>query len=419
MRRPTLSFHTRLTLTIAGAFIGAMLAMLVLALFTAQSLDLVIVSNSTSGTHDDPDPALLDDLPPDTGEIPDPDGELVPPVEPESPVEPDALIPGAIYSAGQAGSGQMVQLSEGRLPTLIRWSFGVLLVFAVVAIVIASWISRRSLGRIASITNLAHELSEQRLDQRLNLTGPRDEIKQLGDTFDRMLDRLERVFTNQSLFIANASHELRTPLTTVRAALEIPLAQGRVPADLQPALERALEANRRSEELIAALLQLAQGQLTEPVWQEIDLAEFCRVAITACRAEATERGITVHEQLVPAPVTGSPTLLSLAVNNLLENAVRHNHPGGTIWIELKADPSGVRLLVTNTGATYSPETIAPLVEPFHRGDATRLAGPVNQGFGLGLAIVKGIAEMHSGLLELAPLPGGGIVTTLYLPHRSG
>ena len=418
MRRPVLSFHTRLTLTIAGAFIGAMLVILVLALVAAQNFDLAIVSVSFN-TADDPDvPAVATPRAggPDSSDPPEP------PEPPEAP-EPseDGLIPGAIYTVDEDGDqGRVVQLPEERLPTLMRWSFVVLLVFAVAAVVIASWISRRSLNRIASITSLARGLSEQHLDQRLNLTGPDDEIKQLGDTFDGMLERLERVFTNQGLFIANASHELRTPLTTVRAALEIPLAQGRVPDDLRPSVERALAANRRSEELIAALLLLARGQLTQPDRQEVDLEEFAMSALAASQPEANERGVRIHATLAPASVSGNPTLLAEAVHNLVENAVRHNHRGGEVWVRLEPAPPGARLTIANTGATYAPDDVSRLAEPFHRHDATRISGPsTTTGFGLGLAIVTSVVAMHGGSLDLSPRDGGGIVATVVLPRETG
>ena len=421
MRRPVLSFHTRLTLTIAGAFIGAMLVILAIALLAAQNFDLAVVSVSfnTADDPDVPDIATPADIVQDTSGIGEPPEPAEPP-DPAQPPEPaeDDLIPGAIYTVDEDGDqGRVVQLPEQRLPTLMRWSFVVLIVFAVAAVVIASWISRRSLNRIASITSLARGLSEQHLDQRLNLTGPDDEIKQLGDTFDGMLERLERVFTNQRLFIANASHELRTPLTTVRAALEIPLAQERVPADLQPSLERALEANRRSEDLIAALLLLAQGRLPSPDMQEVDLMAICRSAVATCQPEATERGVTIHEHLAPAAVTGNATLLAGMAGNLVENAVRHNHRSGDVWITIEKQPTCTRLVVANTGATYTPDEVARLSEPFHRHDATRLSGPASPGFGLGLAIVKSVAEMHGGTLELVPRSGGGIIATVRLPRE--
>ena len=421
MRRPMLSFHTRLTLTIAGAFIGAMLVILAIALLAAQNFDLAVVSVSfnTADDPDVPDIATPADIVQDTSGIGEPPEPAEPP-DPAQPPEPaeDDLIPGAIYTVDEDGDqGRVVQLPEERLPTLMRWSFVVLIVFAVAAVVIASWISRRSLNRIASITSLARGLSEQHLDQRLNLTGPDDEIKQLGDTFDGMLERLERVFTNQRLFIANASHELRTPLTTVRAALEIPLAQERVPDDLRPSIERALAANRRSEELIAALLLLAQGQLAQPDRQDLDLARTVRAALTASEGEASERGVTIHANLAPAPVSGNPTLLAEAVHNLVENAVRHNHRGGEVEVSFETGSPGARLTVANTGATYAPEDVARLAEPFHRHDATRIAGPATTtGFGLGLAIVKSVVDMHGGSLDLAPRDGGGIIATVVLPR---
>ena len=409
LRLPALSYHTRLTLTIAAAFIGAMIVILVLALAAARSYDLAIISASfeTMPAPEAATPPAIEGEPSfhiDVGERREP------------PDAPDAPVPGAVYVVDEAGSqGQLVQLPEERFPTLIRWALATLAVFALVAVALATWISRRSLGRIAGITTLARGLSERHLDQRLNLTGPNDEIKQLGDTFDGMLERLERVFANQSLFIANASHELRTPLTTTRAALEIPLAQGRVPDDLRPSLEQALNANRRSETLIEALLLLARGQLGPTGLREVDLQDVVRSTLEAVNHEARSHGVTINTDLAPATVRGDPTLLAQAVTNLVQNAVRHNVEDGEAWVSLAALPDGARLTIGNTGAPHSPETVSRMVEPFHRGDATRLSGPTPAGFGLGLAIVQSVASMHGGSLTLIARDGGGLVATLDLP----
>ena len=404
-----LSFHARLTLTIAGSFIGAMMVILVVALIVADNYDVAVVSTSFPPARD-PDIATppviaFEPSPPDVPDIVN--------------GQDDLLAPGAIFTVDQEGEpGQFIELPAERLPALIQWSLLVLLIFAVVAVAIASWISRRSLGRIAAITGLARDLSEHQLGKRLNLAGPDDEIKRLGDTFDGMLERLERGFTNQRLFVANASHELRTPLTTARAALEIPLVQGRVPDDLRPLLEQALNANRRSEDLIESLLLLARGQLAPGEAQDVDLPDVVQTALEAVEQEARSGAVTIHVNLTPASVHGNPTLLAQAVMNLLQNAIRHNVRDGEAWVSLGAEPGHVRLTVENTGRPYPPEAVARLVEPLHRHDATRTSGPSPSGFGLGLAIVESVATMHGGELALSAREGGGLVATLTLPDGS-
>lgn len=420
MRLPRLSFHTRLTLTIAGAFIGAMAVILIVALFAVRSLDIGLVSMSYSSLPR-PETPVSPETPEPARDMPvGPDGEAGSPTEPPDPPEPgdlaeDALIPGAVYVVDANGDrGTPVELAVGRLPTLTRWSLVVLGVFAVLAIAIASWISNRSLGRIAGITRLARGLSEHHLDQRLNLTGPNDEIKQLGDTFDGMLDRLQRVFTSQRLFVANASHELRTPLTTARVALEIPLAQDRVPEDLRPAIEQALAANARSEELITSLLVLAQGNFAPDMREPVDLAAMLLNTIEGSQAESHQAGIGFHTSLADATIEGHPTLLAQAIQNLVQNAVRHNVPDGDVWVTMVSTPDSAVISIANTGAEYDAETVRRLREPFHRHDATRLA--TRSGFGLGLAIVESVVAMHSGTLSIAARAGGGLDVTVSLPN---
>lgn len=180
-----LSFHAKLTLTIAGAFIGATAVILILALFAARSLGIGVVTLNAADTQSVSDAGAIATAVAVSG------GH-------EGVTTGSASSVSVLYSVVDSGTSQIVQAPIERLPTLIRWSVVVLIVFAVMAVAIASWISRRSLGRIGAITQLAQGLSEERLDRRLNLTGPDDEIKQLGDTFDGMLDRLQRAFDSQN-----------------------------------------------------------------------------------------------------------------------------------------------------------------------------------------------------------------------------
>ncbi|TRW44401.1 sensor histidine kinase [Georgenia yuyongxinii] len=310
------------------------------------------------------------------------------------------------------------ELSDGVASDLLVWSVVVLAIFAVVAVVAAGWLSRRSLGRIAQITTATREINRDALHRRLALPGPQDEIKELGDTIDGMLDRLDDAFTRQERFVQSASHELRTPLTTTRAALEIPLAQGRVPADLEPEVRVALAANARSERLIAALLSVARSAergrgVARATVLTADLAGLVADKLSQVRHDATARGIRIAapppRQLLAA---ADPELLEIALGNLVENGIGHNYDGGELTIRVGSDEDVVWVELENSGRRISNAEAARLTEPFNRGGESRLAGG---GVGLGLTIVDTIARDQGGSVSLAPRPGGGLLTRLALP----
>ncbi|MFT3799361.1 sensor histidine kinase [Microbacterium sp.] len=322
-----------------------------------------------------------------------------------------------VIGGGEIGSvaiAQTTQLSEEVLSGLLTWSIVILVAFAGVAVLAAWWLSRRSLERIARITATAREITREGLHRRLDLPGPRDELTELGDTIDGMLDRLDDAFERQDRFIAGASHELRTPLTTTRTLLEIPLAQGRVPAELTPAVRGALEANERSERIIAALLTLARSTQAsaEVAALPVDLSELVRASLDERASETASRGVTVDAPDASVLVVTDAELVRIAVGNLVENAIRHNLDHGRIRITTASDDA-VRLRIENDGRELTGDEVARLTEPFHRGERTRLAG---SGTGLGLTLADTIARALGGSLELAPRALGGLVATLTLPH---
>jgi len=401
---PRLSFRARLTLTIAGSFIGAMLVILVLALVVADRWGITIISGA-GGTI-----TMIDSIA-DAGEI----VATIPDTADVSGTSTDDTV--SVVSVGDAGTWQLETYGVARIPTFVRWSIGVLVVFALIAMALAWWISRRSLARIGTITQLARGISETGLQQRLHLTGPDDEIRQLGDTFDGMLDRLETVFTRQDQFIANASHELRTPLTTTRTALEIPLAQGRVPDELLPNITRALDANARSERLIASLLVLARGRAPLFSQEGVVLAACVGQVRATFAEEIAAKRLVVREDLDRAvAVHGDATLIEHLVRNLVENAVRYTPPAGEIGFTVRRQDDEAILEIRNTGAPIAAADLVRLTEPFSRHDATRMAhGGHPEGFGLGLAIVERVAELHGGSLALTAPEAGGLVVTVTLP----
>lgn len=333
--------------------------------------------------------------------------------------EASTSVEEALPSAGtmSVSSGPVLQQSAFLSTTvgggLLPWSIALLAAFAVVAAAVAFWLARRSLDRIGEVTATARDISERDLDRRLELPGPNDEIKELGDTIDGMLDRLQLAFAAQDRFVANASHELRTPLTTTRTALEIPLDQGVVPAELEPALRRALRATLQSERLITSLLALARSRARIDGADELDFGSLVRAELDDLAEAADARNVRVRAELANAPVKAEPVLLARAVRNLLDNAIRHNVEGGLLEVHVRREGPMVVLDVANSGQEIDASTLALLTEPFYRADASRTAR--GDGIGLGLAIVESVAATHGGRLELVARAGGGLIARLSLP----
>ncbi|MFB9368500.1 sensor histidine kinase [Kitasatospora sp. NPDC001664] len=347
------------------------------------------------------------------------------PLEPATPVvpSPETGFPapeGGVPTSGSSTPAALTTPAQGFddfrntiLSDLLTRSLLLLAVFTLLAALLAWWAGRRSLARLHQVTATARRISADRsLDERLALDGPYDEIRELGDTFDAMLDRLGRAFTAQRRFTALASHELRTPLTVQRTALEIPLAQGRVPDGLRPAVERALAANARTESLISALLTLARGESGTLHPRRTDLADAASAAARELAEEAGTAGVALTVSPDPAPLEGDPELLHQLVLNLLANAVRHNHPGGTAELRTGSADGAALLTVTNSGPVLDPEEVPALFTPFHRGRA-RAQG--SGGSGLGLAVVEAVTTAHGGTVTATARPGGGLTVRVRLP----
>lgn len=406
IRRPLrLSFRTRLSLIITAVFVAAGAGLLavqyaVVQQLFASAMQVTTLSCQAGGEH-----------------IVANSGSTLAAVTGCAVAGTAPLGPGedwTVRATAPAVLQQSVFLSEEVGGGLLVWSIIMLVVFAAIAAAIAFWLARRSLDRIGEVTTAARDISERALHRRLDLPGPDDEIKELGDTFDGMLDRLQLAFAAQDRFVANASHELRTPLTVTRTALEIPLEQGRVPKSLQPNLRRALTATRQSERLITALLALARsrGRLDES--EPVDLGAIAAGELEELAPAAAERRIAVHSDVEPAVAEGDALLLARAVRNLLDNAIRHGDERGSLWLRVSPDAGAVTVHVENTGAQLAPATVALLAEPFYRADATRTSA--REGTGLGLAIVDSVATTHGGALMLEPREGGGLIATLRLPE---
>jgi signal transduction histidine kinase len=271
-------------------------------------------------------------------------------------------------------------------------------------------VAGRILRPVHRLTAAARAASEQNLSQRIALQGPRDELRELADTFDTMLERLERAFASQRQFIANASHELRTPLTVMRTAMDVVLAK---PEPTREALvsmaAEVRQAVGHSERLIEVLLVLARADQARALADPLDLAAVAEDALEGRTAD----GITTTVTLDEAPVTGDGVLLERLVANLLDNAERYNIAGGTVTISTTAHDETSVLRVVNTGAVVPADMVERLFLPFTRlDDRTR-----HDGFGLGLALVSSIAAAHKGTVHAAAMPAGGLDVTVRLPRR--
>jgi signal transduction histidine kinase len=276
---------------------------------------------------------------------------------------------------------------------------------------LAGWVAAgRILRPVHRLTAAARAASEQNLSQRIALQGPRDELHELADTFDRMLERLDRAFTSQRQFIANASHELRTPLTVMRTAIDVVLAKPR--PTLEELVSMAAEVRQGvdgAERLIDALLVLARNEQARALTDPLDLAAVAEDALEGRIADS----ITTSSRLDQAPVTGDAVLLERLVNNLLDNAERYNVPGGTIGISTTSQDATSVLRVVNTGAVVPADMVGHLFLPFTRFDE-RVR---HDGFGLGLTLVASIATVHGGKVHATAVPTGGLDISVCLPRR--
>jgi signal transduction histidine kinase len=316
---------------------------------------------------------------------------------------------GAIGAGSQARGDTLAALREASAIGLA--------VLAVASAGLGWLVSGRALRPVRSITEAARQASELRLGQRLALTGPDDELKQLADTFDVMLERLDAAFTSQKRFVANAAHELRTPLTAMRTAIEVTLSKPtRTPDQLEAMAAQVRRSVARAEATVEALLTLATSELGPAAQEAIDLATAAEDALDAAHAAIDGRNIEVDAALEPAPARGDRVLLDRMIANLVENAVRHNNPGGWIGIRTLQQADSVVFEIANTGPNIPAEHIPMLFEPFAR-EQQRLNS--SDGVGLGLSIASAIARVHNATITARPRSGGGLEMSLTIPTGPG
>ncbi|MFH9424831.1 sensor histidine kinase [Streptomyces sp. NPDC017529] len=316
------------------------------------------------------------------------------------------------------------------LNTLLNRSLLALLGLTVVAFAFGYAMAGRVLSPLGRITRTAQRVAGSDLHRRIELGGPDDELKELADTFDEMLDRLDRAFESQRRFVANASHELRTPLAINRTLLEVQLADPDASPELAQLGKTLLATNERSEQLVEGLLLLARSENKIVDKKPVDLAEVASQALDQARAEAQAKGVEIRGVRQQAFVQGNGVLLERIALNLVQNAVRYNVPpegrrealpaeggGGRQagWVEVTTEPQQgcAVLVVSNTGPAVPAYEVENLFEPFRRLRTERTGS--DKGVGLGLSIVRSVVRAHDGSITATPREGGGLVMRVVLP----
>ena len=326
---------------------------------------------------------------------------------------------------GLAAAQERIHLLEAQLSDahavqsrqLLMGSLIALVLMAAVSVVLGRAVAGRVLRPLQTITAATRRISAENLHERLAVTGPADEVKDLADTIDELLERLEGSFAAQRRFVANASHELRTPLATMRASLDVAVAKPEpAPPQTLTLASRLRSELDRVDRLLEGFLTLARAQHGAlPDTADVSLGNLASEAIIARSAAIAAKGLTTDVDTQDAAWTqGSPTLLSRMTDNLIDNAVIHNQDGGWMRVATRVENGSAQLITETGGPTLDAEQVARLAEPFQRVAADRTGSET--GSGLGLSIVAAIAGAHGGGLDVHARPEGGLRITVRLPQ---
>jgi signal transduction histidine kinase len=340
---------------------------------------------------------------------------------------PVGLPAGVTVNPGVFVKEALDRQRSSELAQLLLWSGAALAIMALVSVGLGWWIAGRVLAPLRRMTASARQISAENLYERLALDGPDDELKELGDTFDGLLTRLEGAFEAQQSafeaqrrFVANASHELRTPLTVQRAMMEVALADPDADAgSLRVAFARAIAAGEQQEHLIEALLTLARSERGLDRREAVDLAAEVRLAMAAVGEvrpaghDRGTRGPRITLDLRPAALAGDRQLVERLAVNLLDNAARHNAPDGWVHVTTETAQKRATLRVVNSGPVLAPDDVPALLEPFR--DAAPARAGRRHGHGLGLSIAAAIATAHGADLRVDARPEGGLEIEVSFP----
>jgi len=326
-------------------------------------------------------------------------------------------------------SKALTNLPSGRLAALqkktdlshqLLWSAVALSIMALISVGLGYYVAGRVLRPVRTITRTARAISAHNLSERLALEGPDDEFKELGDTLDELLARLQAAFESQRHFVANASHELRTPLTVERSLLQVALADPNPTIDsLLDTCRQALLASEQQQHLIEGLLTLASSESGPDDHEPVDLVEIAAQVLLTPLTDIDRLDLTINTTLEPARTEGDPRLLERLLSNLIENAARHNTPHGRIDITTATTNRKAVVTVANTGPVIPEHELERLFQPFQRLNGARTRH--NNGHGLGLSIVQAITHAHHATLTVRPQPEGGLtiqVTFPEMPHQT-
>ncbi len=303
------------------------------------------------------------------------------------------------------------------LHELLVWSLVALAVMSAVAMAVGWLVARRVLAPLRTMTARTRRISQDNLHERLALAGPRDELYELGDTIDGLLARLEAAFAAQRRFVANAAHELRTPLARIRTALDVAIGKPEPPPAQVVALDHKIrEGLDRADQLVDGFLELGRAEHGElPDRAAVALDQVIAAIVAEREPDIAAKRITIEQRLSATTLSGSPTLLSRMVDNVIDNGVRHNTPDGWLRIELQDQLDHARLTVESAGPPLDPSQVRELAQPFRRLGGDRTGS--ERGAGLGLSIVAAIVAAHTGTLKLDARQQGGLRVTIELPHH--
>ncbi|HEY4915895.1 MAG TPA: HAMP domain-containing sensor histidine kinase [Solirubrobacteraceae bacterium] len=321
----------------------------------------------------------------------------------------------AVRQAKELGA-VAVNVNNNDLHNLLILSAFALAIMLLASMALGWFLAGRVLRPLQTITSTARAISASNLHERLALKGPNDELRELGDTFDELLGRLESSFEAQRQFVANASHELRTPLTLERAILEVTLADPSANiGTLRAACERVLAIGGQQERMIEALLTLARGERRLERREQLRLQSVLSAVLAERREDFARRGLRLETKLEDAPASGDPRLIERLVANLIDNAIVHNTAGG--WVTVTSTVEGVQAIVRvcNSGPAIAPEELEQLTRPFHRLGTARTGHGDDRGHGLGLSIIAAIATAHGATLDFQAQPAGGLQVEVRFP----
>jgi signal transduction histidine kinase len=291
-------------------------------------------------------------------------------------------------------------------------------IMALIAIGLGWLMAGRVLRPLRTMTATARQISEVNLHERLEVRGPDDELKDLGDTIDGLLGRLETAFEAQRRFVANASHELRTPLAMMRTSVDVALGKPQAPPEVKVLASKLGEGLNQADRLLEGLLVLARAQRASlGEITEVSLPALVFAALVAEQDEISARHLTILDGTVGCEVLGNETLLARLVANVVNNAVRHNIDHGMVVITNGMRQGMASLVVDSGGPVLDEQAVQELAQPFHRLGPDRIAD--NNGAGLGLSIVRAIAAAHGGSLRLRARPEGGLRVVIELPMAVG